>query len=48
MYGVGHNEELVGKALAIAAIVVPTKFGNVRGSNGGSFERQAGLCTLSL
>jgi aryl-alcohol dehydrogenase-like predicted oxidoreductase len=35
MYGVGHNEELVGKALAGKrdAVVIATKFGNVRGAD---------------
>src|ERR1700737_4965879 len=36
MYGVGRNEELVGKAIAGRRndVVLATKFGNVRGSNG--------------
>lgn len=36
MYGVGKNEELVGKALAGKRdkVVIATKFGNVRGPNG--------------
>lgn len=36
MYGVGHNEELVGRAIRGRrdAVVVATKFGNVRGPNG--------------
>ena len=36
MYGVGRNEELVGKALAGRrdGVVIATKFGNVRGPNG--------------
>ncbi|WP_102960918.1 aldo/keto reductase [Mangrovicella endophytica] len=36
MYGVGHNEELVGKALKGRRdeVVLATKFGNVRGPNG--------------
>jgi aryl-alcohol dehydrogenase-like predicted oxidoreductase len=37
MYGTGHNEILVGKAIAGRrrdSVVVATKFGNVRGSNG--------------
>ena len=36
MYGVGRNEELLGRALAShrAGIVIATKFGNVRGPNG--------------
>jgi aryl-alcohol dehydrogenase-like predicted oxidoreductase len=36
MYGVGRNEELVGKALGTRrkGVVLATKFGNVRGENG--------------
>jgi len=36
MYGVGRNEELVGRAIAgrRAAVVLATKFGNVRGPKG--------------
>ena len=36
MYGVGHNEELVGRAIKGRrdAVVLATKFGNVRGPNG--------------
>src|SRR5947209_1553227 len=36
MYGVGHNEELVGRALKgrRAGVILATKFGNVRGPNG--------------
>jgi aryl-alcohol dehydrogenase-like predicted oxidoreductase len=37
MYGTGHNEILIGKAIAGRprdSVVVATKFGNVRGSNG--------------
>jgi len=36
MYGVGHNEELVGKAIRDrrGKVVLATKFGNVRGKNG--------------
>lgn len=36
MYGSGHNEELVGRAIAgrRQAVVVATKFGSVRGPNG--------------
>lgn len=36
MYGVGHNEELVGKAISDRRdqVVLATKFGNVRGSDG--------------
>ncbi|WP_062204124.1 aldo/keto reductase [Aureimonas sp. AU12] len=36
MYGVGRNEELVGKALKAKrdGVVIATKFGNVRGPNG--------------
>jgi aryl-alcohol dehydrogenase-like predicted oxidoreductase len=36
MYGVGHNEELVGRALKGRrdGVILATKFGNVRGPNG--------------
>jgi aryl-alcohol dehydrogenase-like predicted oxidoreductase len=36
MYGVGHNEELVGRAIADrrASVFLATKFGNVRGPDG--------------
>lgn len=36
MYGVGHNEELVGRAISDRRdqVVLATKFGNVRGPNG--------------
>jgi aryl-alcohol dehydrogenase-like predicted oxidoreductase len=36
MYGVGHNEELVGKAIRDRRdrVIIATKFGNVRGSDG--------------
>src|SRR5919109_5205953 len=36
MYGVGKNEELVGRAIADRRdkVVLATKFGNVRGPNG--------------
>jgi aryl-alcohol dehydrogenase-like predicted oxidoreductase len=36
MYGVGHNEELVGRAIKGRrdAVVLATKFGNVRGADG--------------
>ena len=36
MYGVGHNEELVGKAIQDRReqVILATKFGNVRGSDG--------------
>ena len=36
MYGVGHNEELVGRAIADRRerVVLATKFGNVRGEDG--------------
>src|SRR4051812_4872175 len=36
MYGVGHNEELVGRAIEGRrdGVVLATKFGNVRGPNG--------------
>ena len=39
MYGVGHNEELVGKAIKNQRdrVIIATKFGNVRGSDG-SFQ----------
>ncbi|WP_408640588.1 aldo/keto reductase [Allosphingosinicella deserti] len=42
MYGVGRNEELIGKAIADRrdAVVLATKFGNVRGEDG-SF---GGIC----
>jgi aryl-alcohol dehydrogenase-like predicted oxidoreductase len=56
MYGIGHNEELVGKAIQGRRddIVLATKFGNVRGP-GGSFlgingrpEYVRGACEASL
>ena len=36
MYGVGHNEELLGKAIQDRRdqVILATKFGNVRGSDG--------------
>jgi aryl-alcohol dehydrogenase-like predicted oxidoreductase len=36
MYGVGHNEELVGRAIKNHRdqVIIATKFGNVRGSDG--------------
>ena len=36
MYGIGHNEELVGRAVAAHRheVIVATKFGNVRGADG--------------
>src|SRR5688572_17906826 len=36
MYGVGHNEELVGRAIRDRrdTVVLATKFGNVRGEDG--------------
>lgn len=36
MYGMGHNEELVGKAIGDRRdqVILATKFGNVRGSDG--------------
>src|SRR5438874_9711477 len=36
MYGVGHNEELVGRAISDRRerVVLATKFGNVRGEDG--------------
>jgi len=51
MYGVGHNEELVGKAMAIAAIKLCWQLSLVMcAAATAAFwgERQAGLCTLSL
>jgi aryl-alcohol dehydrogenase-like predicted oxidoreductase len=56
MYGVGHNEELVGKAIRDRRdkVILATKFGNVRGKDGGflgvngkpEYVRQA--CEASL
>jgi aryl-alcohol dehydrogenase-like predicted oxidoreductase len=56
MYGVGHNEELVGKALRGKrnAVVIATKFGNVRGKDGsflgvnGSPDYVRSACEASL
>ena len=56
MYGVGRNEELVGRAIRDRrdAVVLATKFGNVRGPNGerlgvdGSPEYVAKACDASL
>jgi len=43
MYGIGHNEELVGRAVKDRRekVVLATKFGNVRGSDG-SFQGVSG------
>src|SRR5262245_37808958 len=56
MYGVGRNEELVGRAIAGRRddVVVATKFGNVRGENGeflgirGDAEYVREACEASL
>jgi aryl-alcohol dehydrogenase-like predicted oxidoreductase len=56
MYGTGHNEELVGRAIRDRrdTVVLATKFGNVRGPNGerlgidGSPEYVAKACDASL
>jgi aryl-alcohol dehydrogenase-like predicted oxidoreductase len=56
MYGVGRNEELVGKAIRDRrdAVFLATKFGNVRGSNGeflgvrGDPEYVRSACEASL
>lgn len=56
MYGVGHNEKLVGKAIRDRRdqAVVATKFGNVRGDDGsfhgvdGSPEYVKKCCEASL
>jgi aryl-alcohol dehydrogenase-like predicted oxidoreductase len=55
MYGVGHNEELVGKAIKHRdRVIVATKFGNVRGSDGsfkgvnGKPEYVRSCCDASL
>jgi aryl-alcohol dehydrogenase-like predicted oxidoreductase len=56
MYGVGHNEELVGKAIKDrrSKVFVATKFGNVRGKNGeflginGKPEYVRSACEASL
>ena len=56
MYGIGRNEELVGKAIAGRRneVVLATKFGNVRGPNGeflgvrGDTEYVKSCCDASL
>ncbi|HKQ99393.1 MAG TPA: aldo/keto reductase [Pyrinomonadaceae bacterium] len=56
MYGVGHNEELVGRAIRERRdeVVLATKFGNVRGADGsflgvnGKPEYVASACDASL
>ena len=56
MYGVGHNEELVGKAVKGRrdGVFIATKFGNVRGKNGeflgvnGKPEYVRSACEASL
>jgi aryl-alcohol dehydrogenase-like predicted oxidoreductase len=56
MYGVGHNEELVGKAIKDCRdrVLIATKFGNVRGSDGsfkgvnGKPEYVRSCCDASL
>lgn len=56
MYGVGHNEELVGKAIKgrREQVILATKFGNVRGKNGeflginGKPEYVRSACEASL
>jgi aryl-alcohol dehydrogenase-like predicted oxidoreductase len=56
MYGVGHNEELVGQAIRDrrGQVVLATKFGNVRGEDGsflgvnGSPEYVRSACEASL
>jgi len=56
MYGVGHNEELVGKAVKGRrdSVFIATKFGNVRGKNGeflginGKPEYVRSACEASL
>lgn len=56
MYGVGHNEELVGRAIKgrRGEVVLATKFGNVRGTEGqflgvnGRPEYVAAACEASL
>jgi aryl-alcohol dehydrogenase-like predicted oxidoreductase len=56
MYGVGHNEELVGKAIKghRDRVIIATKFGNVRGSDGsfkgvnGKPEYVRSCCDASL
>ena len=52
MYGVGSNEELVGRAIKGRrdGVVLATKFGNVRGTGrqAAGRQRQARLCPLGL
>jgi aryl-alcohol dehydrogenase-like predicted oxidoreductase len=56
VYGMGHNEELVGKAIRDRrdAVILATKFGNVRGSDGsflganGKSEYVRSACEASL
>jgi aryl-alcohol dehydrogenase-like predicted oxidoreductase len=56
MYGVGHNEELVGRAIKDRrdGVILATKFGNVRGADGsflgvdGRPEYVASACEASL
>ncbi|HKQ52082.1 MAG TPA: aldo/keto reductase [Pyrinomonadaceae bacterium] len=56
MYGVGHNEELVGRAISDRReeVVLATKFGNVRGADGsflgvsGTPEYVRSACEASL
>ena len=52
MYGVGSNEELVGRAIKGRrdGVVIATKFGNVRAPDGKPLgrQRQARLCPLGL
>jgi aryl-alcohol dehydrogenase-like predicted oxidoreductase len=56
MYGVGHNEELIGRAIRERRkeVVLATKFGNVRGADGsflgvnGRPEYVAAACDASL
>lgn len=56
MYGVGHNEELIGRAIRERrkSVVLATKFGNVRGADGqflginGRPEYVAAACEASL
>ncbi|MEG5066958.1 aldo/keto reductase [Microcoleus sp. B3-A4] len=56
MYGVGHNEELVGKAIKDCRdqVIIATKFGNVRGRDGsfkgvnGKPEYVRSCCDASL
>ena len=56
MYGVGHNEELIGRAIKGRrnGLIIATKFGNVRGPNGerlgisGTPEYVKSACDASL